>query len=555
MQSAHAEQISQDLTVIDGTYTSTGNVTISSGVKVTLIRSTWNIPGSVTSLGSNSLILQKSSVIMTSNLKVGFIINAQGGQVNITGSNLISQNSWKYYQFNKCSSLYLNNTLIDGFGVPKGTVNTISSLLAAPSPTISGIHMNNVGKETVISDITDIRMSNVTLSNIQNDTTLITFRNIVGGSVSHLSYNLTKNDRTGSTISYRVEGCSNLVFNRVDAIGLRNNVNTPHYHMVCTGPGGTLLSRNITISNSFFFGGGNGASTGDLIRWVNCTFSQIVDGTEKWNYGETDIVDSRFEGTRDREIELQEGITLDFVRCYFGKGLSNMDNGTAKITNSTFPNGFLMRDYGDNDGTLKHAGTIDQFWNYTTFRVGMNSTWMLSGSTWYVDHNEALTSDYPLDSPNIWIEYITPPQYDLVLSVQGSGSIDPSVGTYTYDKGMVVQVEAYPDVDWVFDHWILLGPTSPAVGSNPFTATMNSTHTLQAVFTQDPLSQDIRFAVITDYGTDNGNELAVANMVKGWSPDFIITTGDNNALGSGQWDRAIGKYYGDYVSTGRFFPR
>jgi tartrate-resistant acid phosphatase type 5 len=64
----------------------------------------------------------------------------------------------------------------------------------------------------------------------------------------------------------------------------------------------------------------------------------------------------------------------------------------------------------------------------------------------------------------------------------------------------------------------------------------------------------IRFAVITDYGTNNGNELAVANLVKSWNPDFIITLGDNNALGSGKWSTAIGKYYGTYVSSARFFP-
>jgi len=64
----------------------------------------------------------------------------------------------------------------------------------------------------------------------------------------------------------------------------------------------------------------------------------------------------------------------------------------------------------------------------------------------------------------------------------------------------------------------------------------------------------IRFAVITDYGTNNGHELAVANLVRSWNPDFIITLGDNNALGAGMWSTAIGKYYGTYVSTGRFFP-
>ena len=41
-------------------------------------------------------------------------------------------------------------------------------------------------------------------------------------------------------------------------------------------------------------------------------------------------------------------------------------------------------------------------------------------------------------------------------------------------------------------------------------------------------SDSICFAVIGDYGKSGEDELAVANMVKSWNPDFIITTGDNN---------------------------
>ena len=37
-----------------------------------------------------------------------------------------------------------------------------------------------------------------------------------------------------------------------------------------------------------------------------------------------------------------------------------------------------------------------------------------------------------------------------------------------------------------------------------------------------------KFAVIGDYGEDGGNELTIANLVKNWNPDFIITVGDNN---------------------------
>ena len=38
----------------------------------------------------------------------------------------------------------------------------------------------------------------------------------------------------------------------------------------------------------------------------------------------------------------------------------------------------------------------------------------------------------------------------------------------------------------------------------------------------------VKFAAIGDYGLAGPNELAVANLVKSWNPDFIITTGDNN---------------------------
>ncbi len=74
----------------------------------------------------------------------------------------------------------------------------------------------------------------------------------------------------------------------------------------------------------------------------------------------------------------------------------------------------------------------------------------------------------------------------------------------------------------------------------------------------------ITFAAFGDYGSNSSNELAVANMVKGWNPDFIITTGDNSYGGTaidtniGQYYHAyIGNYVGSYGSgsaTNRFFP-
>lgn len=59
---------------------------------------------------------------------------------------------------------------------------------------------------------------------------------------------------------------------------------------------------------------------------------------------------------------------------------------------------------------------------------------------------------------------------------------------------------------------------------------------------------DTWFAVIGDFGSGDGNEAAVANMVKSWKPEFIVGLGDiyySEAGGSGasRYDRAVGNFY------------
>lgn len=77
----------------------------------------------------------------------------------------------------------------------------------------------------------------------------------------------------------------------------------------------------------------------------------------------------------------------------------------------------------------------------------------------------------------------------------------------------------------------------------------------------------LRFAVIGDFGKAGQAELDVANLVKSWNPDLIITTGDNNyEVGSASTiDTNIGYYYhnfiypytgiyGDGATENKFFP-
>ena len=109
-------------------------------------------------------------------------------------------------------------------------------------------------------------------------------------------------------------------------------------------------------------------------------------------------------------------------------------------------------------------------------------------------------------------------------------------------------------------------PAAATATAVPATATLLSNLTPAATSPVDS-SEAIRFAVIGDYGSDTKEEEAVAEMVKGWQPDFIITVGDNNySVGARVTiDRNIGQYYHEYIypyegeygegaDINRFFP-
>lgn len=62
-------------------------------------------------------------------------------------------------------------------------------------------------------------------------------------------------------------------------------------------------------------------------------------------------------------------------------------------------------------------------------------------------------------------------------------------------------------------------------------------------------ADSIVFAVIGDYGKAGEAEEKVANLVKSWNPDFILTTGDNN-YETGEYKKIkenISDYYSEYI--------
>lgn len=72
------------------------------------------------------------------------------------------------------------------------------------------------------------------------------------------------------------------------------------------------------------------------------------------------------------------------------------------------------------------------------------------------------------------------PNYDLTVTTSEGGTTVPAPGIHSYPAGTAVDVTAQPETGYLFDYWELDGQN---VGSeNPYTVTMNSDHTLHAVF-------------------------------------------------------------------------
>ncbi|HEV8548389.1 MAG TPA: metallophosphoesterase [Polyangiaceae bacterium] len=123
---------------------------------------------------------------------------------------------------------------------------------------------------------------------------------------------------------------------------------------------------------------------------------------------------------------------------------------------------------------------------------------------------------------------------------------------------------------------------APSIGSTPSIASIASTSSApstnvsasgsasggsSAALTPVKSPDRLRFAVIGDYGVAGDAERRVAELVKAYHPEIVITTGDNNYPlgGADTIDRNIGQYYSEFIggyhgkygpgaSENRFFP-
>ena len=152
---------------------------------------------------------------------------------------------------------------------------------------------------------------------------------------------------------------------------------------------------------------------------------------------------------------------------------------------------------------------------------------------------------------------------DLSISSTAGGSVtDPGEGTFTYEKGTVVDLEATPDAGYEFDNWTGDVGTIDDVNAAATTVTMNGDYTVTANFEEIPSVQYDLSITSTAGGsvTEPGegvfpyDEETVVDLVA--TPDagyrFVEWTGDIGAIDDVNDAATTITMNGDYSITADF---
>jgi hypothetical protein len=147
------------------------------------------------------------------------------------------------------------------------------------------------------------------------------------------------------------------------------------------------------------------------------------------------------------------------------------------------------------DSALSSATTV------STVITGVSLTSDYFVKIWAIDvyGNESTITDINAFTATI------PQTFDLTIQTSdGSGSVNPTVGSHSYSDGDHVNITATASTNWIFDHWILDNVSGGS--ANPLSVTMNEGHTLKAVFVEftppSPTEKTLTIGATTGGTTD-----------------------------------------------------
>jgi hypothetical protein len=104
-------------------------------------------------------------------------------------------------------------------------------------------------------------------------------------------------------------------------------------------------------------------------------------------------------------------------------------------------------------------------------------------------------------------------KYSLVLSVSGQGTVSPSPGTNTHNKGAVVTITATPASGWEFSYW--QGADNNSI--NPTTVTMSSNKIVTAFF-------KVKTVLESEYKCPDINGDGIVDVSDTYTVSLIINT-------------------------------
>ncbi len=110
-------------------------------------------------------------------------------------------------------------------------------------------------------------------------------------------------------------------------------------------------------------------------------------------------------------------------------------------------------------------------------------------------------------------------QYDLTINVDGNGTTDPEVGTYTYDYGTEVSLTATASDGWTFSEWVGNVDHNESAAT---TITVSANETVTAVFSEDQYTLTINVEGEGSVGIDPDNAFYVYNDVVDLSAEPTI---------------------------------
>lgn len=271
-----------------------------------------------------------------------------------------------------------------------------------------------------------------------------------------------------------------------------------------TGPDGTSGYVKVTIAK-------------DLVS-NPANIKVFLDGREP-DFSITSVDDSwllTFEylhSSHEIEIDLSSPLVTKF---YLTINISGSGSTNPTVGVHTY-------DEGDTVSVTASAGSG---WTFNRWLLDGTTVGSSSSYTIIIDDDRSLTAVFTQDStPPTPVEY-----YDLTVSIEGQGTVNPSVGTHSYADGTAVPITATATSGWSLSHYLVDGENEgiPQI----FAITMNEDHSLTAIFTQDSIpveqydltvsigGQGLVFPNVGTWSYDEDSEVSVtAEPYFGWKFD------------------------------------